>query len=117
MADAGIVRNRAKIGATISNARIVAGMASGELDDLLWSFAPADQPVRPRSFAEVPAKTPESAAASKALLRRGFRFVGPTTIYALMQSSGMVDDHVMGCWRAEGSAGKVTSILSADEHD
>jgi DNA-3-methyladenine glycosylase I len=103
MADAGIVRNRAKIGATISNARMVASMTVGELDDLLWSFAPAERPTRPRTFAEVPAKTPESTAASKALLQRGFRFVGPTTMYALMQSSGMVDDHVAGCWRVEGS--------------
>ncbi len=110
MADAGIVRNRAKIGATISNARIVAGMEFGELDDLLWSFAPTEPPARPRSFAEVPAKTPESAAASKALLHRGFRFVGPTTMYALMQSAGMVDDHVVGCWRADGTTGETTAV-------
>ncbi|MBK8459961.1 MAG: DNA-3-methyladenine glycosylase I [Micropruina sp.] len=100
MADAGIVRNRAKISATISNARIVAEMRFGELDDLLWSFAPALPRPHPRSFGEVPAKTDESTAASKALLARGFRFVGPTTMYALMQSAGMVDDHVDGCWRA-----------------
>lgn len=100
MADAGIVRNRAKIAATISNARIVADMADGELDALLWSFAPASARPRPASFGDVPATTAESDALSKALKKRGFRFVGSTTMYALMQSAGMVDDHVEGCWRA-----------------
>ena len=98
MADAGIVRNRAKILATISNAQLVREMAPGELDDLMWSFAPAPRP-RPASFADVPGVTPESEALSRALRGRGFRFVGPTTMYALMQSAGMVDDHVDGCWR------------------
>ncbi len=98
MVDAGIIRNRAKIEATIGNARIVRTMADGELDALMWSFAPASRP-RPASFADVPAVTPESTAMSKELRRRGFRFVGPTTMYALMQSTGMVDDHVIGCWR------------------
>ncbi len=100
MADAGIVRNRAKIEATISNARLVVEMAPGELDALLWSFAPGPARERPRSMADVAATTPASTAASKALRARGFRFVGPTTMYALMQSAGMVDDHVVGCWRA-----------------
>lgn len=100
MADAGIIRNRAKIEATIGNAHLVVGMADGELDALLWSFAPPPRALRPASFAEVPATTPESDAASRALRARGFRFVGPTTVYALMQSAGMVDDHVAGCWRA-----------------
>lgn len=100
MTDAGIIRNRAKILATIGNARLVAAMSEGELDVLMWSFAPADSGARPRSLAEVPAVTPESTAMSKALRTRGFRFVGPTTMYALMQSTGMVDDHVEGCWRA-----------------
>lgn len=99
MADAGIIRNRAKILATISNAQLVVDMAPGELDELLWSFAPPAKP-RPRTFAEVPATTAESDAMSKALRKRGFRFVGSTTMYALMQSAGMVDDHVEGCWRA-----------------
>lgn len=99
MADAGIIRNRAKIEATIGNARIVRSMAEGELDELMWSFAPAPG-IRPASFADVPAVTPESTGMSKELRRRGFRFVGPTTMYALMQSAGMVDDHVVGCWRA-----------------
>lgn len=102
MTDAGIIRNRAKIDATISNAALVRDMADGELDALMWSFAPqASRPrPRPREFADVPAVTAESTALSKALRARGFRFVGPTTMYALMQSSGMVDDHVEGCWRA-----------------
>lgn len=101
MADAGIVRNRAKIDATISNARLVAEMADGELDALLWSFAESDdQRPRPRVLADVPATTAASNALSRELRRRGFRFVGPTTMYALMQSAGMVDDHLDGCWRA-----------------
>jgi DNA-3-methyladenine glycosylase I len=100
MSDAGIIRNRAKIEATISNARLVVDMQDGELDALLWSFAPSGERRRPASFADLPAATVESTAMSKALRTRGFRFVGPTTMYALMQSSGMVDDHVEGCWRA-----------------
>lgn len=99
MQDAGIIRNRAKIEATISNARLVASMEPGSLDALMWSFAPAFHR-RPVSFADVPATTPASDALSKALRKRGFRFVGPTTMYALMQSAGMVDDHVVGCFRA-----------------
>ena len=93
MADAGIVRNRAKIEAAIVNARAAAGL---DLTELLWSFAPEPRP-RPRTRAEVPAVTPESTTMAKALKKRGFRFVGPTTAYALMQATGMVDDHVAGC--------------------
>jgi DNA-3-methyladenine glycosylase I len=100
MADAGIIRNRAKIEATIGNARIVHAMRDGELDELMWSFAPPASGARPATMADVPAVTPESTALSKELRRRGFRFVGPTTMYALMQSAGMVDDHLAGCWRA-----------------
>ncbi len=96
MADAGIVRNRAKIDATIANARAIAEL-DGDLSELLWSFAPAPRP-RPASLAEVAAKTAESAAMAKELKRRGFRFIGPTTAYALMQATGMVDDHVVTCW-------------------
>ena len=97
MADAGIVRNRMKIDATIANAAGVRDLDGG-LTDLLWSFAP--EPVRPapRSTADVPAVTPESKAMAKELKRRGFRFVGPTTAYALMQATGMVDDHLADCW-------------------
>jgi DNA-3-methyladenine glycosylase I len=93
MADAGIVRNRAKIEATIANARAAAGLS---LSDLLWSFAPEPRP-RPRTPADIPAATPESTAMAKELKRRGFRFVGPTTAYALMQACGLVDDHLEGC--------------------
>lgn len=102
LSDAGIIRNRAKIEATIANAALVRDMADGELDELMWSFAPvrtgADR-VRPVAMADVPAVTPESTALSKELRKLGFRFVGPTTMYALMQSAGMVDDHFAGCWR------------------
>jgi DNA-3-methyladenine glycosylase I len=99
LADAGIVRNRAKIAATIANARAVRSAVPEGLDELLWSFAPS-QHVRPGTLADVPASSPESVAMAKELKRRGFRFVGPTTAYALMQATGMVDDHVATCWRA-----------------
>jgi DNA-3-methyladenine glycosylase I len=96
LADAGIVRNRAKVEATITNARAVLAL-DGDLDELLWSFAPgADRP-GPVTAHDVPAVTPESTAMAKALKREGFRFVGPTTAYALMQATGMVDDHLAGC--------------------
>lgn len=101
LADAGIVRNRAKILATIANARAALEVPEG-LDALLWSFAPAAGRARPSSLAEVPATSPESVAMAKELRRRGFRFVGPTTAYALMQATGMVDDHIATCWRASG---------------
>jgi DNA-3-methyladenine glycosylase I len=100
LADAGIVRNRAKIEAAIANAQATLAVPDG-LGALLWSFAPAaDGRVRPTSMAEIPARTAESTAMAKELRRRGFRFVGPTTAYALMQATGMVDDHIAGCWRA-----------------
>ena len=100
MADAGIVRNRAKISAAVRNARAARQVPEG-LDALLWSFAP-DPAVRPRpaTLADVPATSPESTAMAKELKRRGFAFVGPTTAYALMQATGMVDDHVSSCFRA-----------------
>ena len=93
MADEGIVRNRAKIEAAIANARAAVGL---DLAELLWSFAPEPRP-RPRTPADIPAVTPESTAMAKALKKRGFRFVGPTTAYALMQACGLVDDHIEGC--------------------
>ncbi|MEV1146008.1 DNA-3-methyladenine glycosylase I [Micromonospora sp. NPDC049799] len=96
LADAGIVRNRAKIEAAVANARAALELPDG-LSALLWSFAPPPRPAHPTSFAEVPALTPESTAMAKALKKRGFRFVGPTTAYALMQATGMVDDHLAGC--------------------
>jgi DNA-3-methyladenine glycosylase I len=103
MGDARIVRNRAKIEATVQNARALVDL-DGELDALLWSFAPeASSRPAPRSLDDVPATTPESTAMAKELRRRGFRFVGPTTAYALMQATGMVDDHLAGC-HARGAA-------------
>ncbi|WP_089010365.1 DNA-3-methyladenine glycosylase I [Micromonospora viridifaciens] len=104
LADAGIVRNRAKVEAAIANARAALALPDG-LSALLWSYAPPPRPARPRSFAEVPALTPESTALAKALKQRGFRFVGPTTAYALMQATGMVDDHLAGCHVALDPAG------------
>lgn len=96
MADTGIVRNRAKVLATIANARAVTEL-DVDLAELLWSFAPPARP-RPTDLAQVPAVTPESTAMAKELKRRGFKFVGPTTAYALMQATGMVDDHIAACW-------------------
>jgi DNA-3-methyladenine glycosylase I len=93
MDDASIVRNRAKILATIANARAELEV---DLAELIWSFAPGARP-RPRDRASVPALTDESKALSKELKRRGFKFVGPTTVYALMQACGVVDDHIEGC--------------------
>lgn len=95
LADPGIVRNRAKIEAAIQNARAALALPEG-LATLLWSFAPPPRP-RPATTAEVPAQTAESVAMARELKRRGFRFVGPTTAYALMQACGMVDDHLAGC--------------------
>jgi DNA-3-methyladenine glycosylase I len=95
MVDQGIVRNRAKIEATIANARAAADV--DDLSELLWSFAPAPRP-RPAASSDVPSATAESTAMARELKRRGFRFVGPTTAYALMQATGMVDDHLRACW-------------------
>ncbi|MBF6160987.1 DNA-3-methyladenine glycosylase I [Nocardia cyriacigeorgica] len=96
LADPGIVRNRAKIDAAIANAKVARDLDTS-LDELIWSFAPPPRP-RPRTLADVPAVTPESTALAKELKRRGFRFVGPTTAYALMQATGLVDDHLADCW-------------------
>jgi DNA-3-methyladenine glycosylase I len=103
MLDTRIIRNRAKILATINNARLTLELTRdrpGALDELLWSFAPSSH-TRPQSWADVAAVTAESTAMSRELRRLGFTFVGPTTMYALMQSAGMVDDHIAGCWRAQ----------------
>ena len=98
LADEGIVRNRAKIDATIANARAAADLGSSQdLSKLLWSFAPPPRP-RPADGSEIPSATAESKAMAAELKRRGFRFVGPTTAYALMQATGMVDDHIRDCW-------------------
>jgi DNA-3-methyladenine glycosylase I len=104
LADPGIIRNRAKIEATIANARVLRAWTLSEpggLDALIWSFAPPARAARPATLADVPAQTDESRALARALKAQGLRFVGPTTAYALMQSAGLVDDHVSGCWRAE----------------
>lgn len=99
MADAGIVRNRAKIDATIVNARATAALhdAGTSLVELIWAHRPLDPRPAPASFADVPAVTVESKALAKALKRHGFRFVGPTTAYAAMQACGLVNDHLAGC--------------------
>ncbi len=95
--DASIVRNRAKIAAAIANAKAAAALDDVSLTDLVWSFAPDPHRPAPRSFADVPATTPESKALAKELKRRGFVFVGPTTAYATMQACGLVNDHLAGC--------------------
>ena len=99
MADAGIVRNRAKIDATIGNARATVALhdAGETLSALVWSAAPTGRRRAPRGIGDVPATTPESEALSRGLKKRGFRFVGPTTVYAGMQACGIVNDHVLGC--------------------
>ncbi|MER7670514.1 DNA-3-methyladenine glycosylase I [Kitasatospora sp. NPDC096128] len=96
LADAGIIRNRAKIEAAIANARVARGLDGG-LDALIWQFAADPDRPAPRTPGEVPAVTPESTALAKALKKAGFRFVGPTTAYALMQACGLVDDHLADC--------------------
>jgi DNA-3-methyladenine glycosylase I len=102
LADAGIVRNRLKVGAAISNAQAFLTMQErhGSFDAYIWQFAPDSGRGRPRSLADLPATTPESDTMSKQLKRDGFRFVGSTICYAFMQSAGLVDDHVVNCFRA-----------------
>lgn len=98
MADDGIVRNRAKIEAAIANACAATDLGGPDaLSELLWSFAPPPRP-RPADPSEIPAATAESRAMAREMKRHGFRFVGPTTAYALMQATGMVDDHLRTCW-------------------
>jgi len=100
LADTGIVRNRSKIEAAVANAR-VALTIDGGLSAMLWSYAPEVPRKAPRTLDDVPGVTPESTALSKDLKKRGMKFVGPTTAHALMQATGMVDDHVVDCWRAK----------------
>ncbi|WP_053703046.1 DNA-3-methyladenine glycosylase I [Streptomyces sp. WM6368] len=97
LADEGIIRNRAKIEATLANAKVLAGWEPGELDTLIWSHAPEEPGAAPATVTEVPAVTPQSTALAKALKKAGVRFVGPTTAYALMQACGLVNDHLAGC--------------------
>jgi DNA-3-methyladenine glycosylase I len=104
LADPGIVRNRRKVESAIASARVIRGLAeSGEsLTGLLWGFVggvPLDR--RPAKLGEIPTETPESRAMSRELVRRGFRFVGPTICHAFMQATGMVNDHVVGCVAGE----------------
>ncbi len=115
MADAGIVRNRAKISAAVRNARAAQALPEG-LDGLLWSFAPTGVRPRPATLADVPATSPESVAMAKELKRRGFVFVGPTTAYALMQATGMVDDHVADCFRAAARGVRVGRKRAIRDH-
>lgn len=104
LADAGIVRNRQKILAAIGNARATIALREDVgLSALIWSFRPAETP-RPQRFEEIPTTSPESVALSKELRRRGFAFVGPTTMYALMEAIGIVDTHLIGSHR-RGSSG------------
>ena len=106
LADAGIVRNRAKVHATITNARATLRLREhpdGDLAALVWSFRP-DRTPRPRTPAEVPTTSPESLALSRALKGHGFTFVGPTTMFALMEAIGIVDTHVLGSHR-RGTSG------------
>jgi DNA-3-methyladenine glycosylase I len=104
MGDAGIVRNRRKIEATITNARATRALREeGGLVELVWSFRPASTPA-PETYADVPSTSPESVALAKALRGKGFAFVGPTTMFALMEAVGIVDTHLVGSHR-RGSSG------------
>jgi DNA-3-methyladenine glycosylase I len=96
MADAGIVRNRAKINAVIANARAMLDLPDG-LTSLVWKYSAEDAPA-PRTLAEVPSQTPASKALSAELRRHGFRFTGPVTAYATMQACGVVNDHLAACF-------------------
>ncbi len=113
LGDAGIVRHRGKIEATIGNARAVLELRAemGSLAAFVWGFAPEGDEA-PRAMGDLPATTPGSTALSKALKARGFRFVGPTTVYAFMQAMGMVNDHLEGCCvRAQASAARDAFVI------
>ena len=107
LGDPAIVRNRAKIAAAVVNARAVVALVdaegAGALDRLVWAHAPDPGRPAPRRLADVPARTPGSAALARALKSRGFGFVGPTTAYATMQACGLVDDHLAGCHVRSGA--------------
>jgi DNA-3-methyladenine glycosylase I len=111
LTDPGIIRNRAKIESTVANARAVRAVQRelGSLDAYLWSFVDGQTIVNQhRDLSTLPAQTPISLAMSKDMKKRGFRFVGPTTMYALMQSVGMVNDHTIDCYRWKQLGGKPT---------
>jgi DNA-3-methyladenine glycosylase I len=97
LADAGIVRNRAKIDATINNARAALDLPKG-LAKTVWSYA-GSQEAPPQTLDDIPSWSPASKALSTELRRRGFRFTGPVTAYAAMQACGVIDDHLAGCFR------------------
>jgi DNA-3-methyladenine glycosylase I len=102
LADPGIVRNRMKVESTVENARRVLEVQDelGSFDAYLWAFVAGEPIVNAwRSLSELPAETPLSKALSKDLKKRGFRFIGPTIVYAFMQTVGMVDDHTVDCFR------------------
>jgi DNA-3-methyladenine glycosylase I len=103
LGDASIVRNRAKIEAAVANARAALDRPDG-LAAHLTSYAPTTLAPAPRVLADVPGRSAESTALAKDLKKRGFRFVGPTTLYALFQATGLVDDHLADCWRRGGCA-------------
>jgi DNA-3-methyladenine glycosylase I len=105
LVDAGIVRNRAKIEATIANARVALGLPGGMLQ-FVQGYAPTEARPAPRVAGDVLSVSPESTALAKELKRRGMRFVGPTTLYALMQATGLVNDHFAQCWRREAVSGR-----------
>src|SRR4051794_39769508 len=98
LSDAGIVRNRLKVEATLANARATVALrdAGTSLPEVVWAHRPPPRPA-PSGWGDVPALTPESTALAKELKRHGFRFVGPTTAYAAMQACGLVNDHLAGC--------------------
>jgi DNA-3-methyladenine glycosylase I len=103
LGQANVVRNRQKVVSTVANARRILDVQRehGSFDVYLWSFVPNGQPIvnHPKALGELPAQTAESVTLSKALKKRGFGFVGPTICYAFMQSAGLVDDHVLTCFR------------------
>ena len=101
LADAGIVRNRAKVNAAITNARAALDLPGG-LSDLVWSYAQAGPRPAPRTLADLPAQTPESKALAKELRKHGFVFTGPVTMYATMQACGLVNDHLEACFARNG---------------
>ena len=107
LGDAGIVRNRAKIDAALTNARAALDVDGG-LAALVWGYAPKPRRA-PRALADVPSQTDESKALAKELRRRGFAFVGPTTLYALMQAAGLVNDHLRDCWARDRVQEEVTA--------
>ena len=116
LGDAGIVRHRGKITATIANANAIGAMhdEGTTLTQVVWSHAPVARSAPLVARSEIPAETPESAGLAKVLRKWGMRFVGPTTVYAFMQSAGLVDDHLAGCHRS-GGGGRRTTARDGDD--